>query len=404
MERDRLGKEIEELRRELAEAEKVSAGADDELVRYQTQVPRQASLALLHEHGQRVGLVDGRCPLCGAQRSGRAYQEHLNNLADAVAKSAERLTAVAKTAAQASSRVSDLRGRLGRLATALSAAQQGQTELDADRETIERDVRRVGIATEQGELDANRVGREADLLRREVAKIEKAIAVTRSSDAVDRQRALESEAAAVREGVAVAERRVRHTQAALGQVEDALAVVRRARNEYVEERMAQLEPLLLEIYQRLRPHVAWPEVRYRLRGDVRKMLRLEVGEGLNPSFLFSSGQRRAAGLAFLLAVHLSRSWCALRSIVLDDPVQHVDDYRALHLTETLASIRSTGRQVICTVEDESLGKLLARRLRADRDGGGAIVRMAYSARDGVHVESRSPVPPLSAAVLVPVSA
>ena len=62
----------------------------------------------------------------------------------------------------------------------------------------------------------------------------------------------------------------------------------------------------------------------------------------------------AAGLAFLLAVHLSRPWCAWQSLLLDDPVQHIDDYRALNLVEVLTAIRRTGRQVIVAVED-SLG-------------------------------------------------
>lgn len=40
--------------------------------------------------------------------------------------------------------------------------------------------------------------------------------------------------------------------------------------------------------------------------------------------------------------------------MVDDPVQNIDDYRAIHLTELLAAIRITNRRIICTVEDESL--------------------------------------------------
>lgn len=73
----------------------------------------------------------------------------------------------------------------------------------------------------------------------------------------------------------------------------------------IDEQLAAVSPLLAELFQRLRPHVDWRAVRYNLRGDVRRMLSFEVGDGLNPSFVFSSGHRRAAGLAFLLAFHLS---------------------------------------------------------------------------------------------------
>jgi hypothetical protein len=37
---------------------------------------------------------------------------------------------------------------------------------------------------------------------------------------------------------------------------------------------------------------------------VRRFLKLEVGSELNPQFIFSSGQRRATGLAFVLSVNL----------------------------------------------------------------------------------------------------
>src|SRR5262249_55814692 len=113
-----------------------------------------------------------------------------------------------------------------------------------------------------------------------------------------------------------------------------------------------------------RPHTDWTEIGTDFGGRVRGSLNFSVGDGRNPQFLFSSGQRRAAGLAFLLAVHLSRPWCRWHSLLLDDPVQHVDDYRALNLVEVLAAIGGSGRQVIVAVEDAALADLLCRRLRS----------------------------------------
>src|SRR5690606_37670601 len=101
---------------------------------------------------------------------------------------------------------------------------------------------------------------------------------------------------------------------------------------------------------------------YSIRGDVRRFLSLKVGEGLNPQFVFSSGQRRAAGLAFLLSVFLSRNWTRFSTLLLDDPVQHIDDFRALQLIEVLGALRLEGRQIVCAVEDSSLADLLCRRL------------------------------------------
>ena len=123
-----------------------------------------------------------------------------------------------------------------------------------------------------------------------------------------------------------------------------------------------------ELYRRLRPHPVWTDIEYSIRGDVRRFLSLQVGEELNPQFLFSSGQRRATGLAFLLSVNLSLTWSRWKSILLDDPVQHIDDFRTVHLAEVAAQLVSDGRQIVCAVEDAALADLLCRRLPLDRIG------------------------------------
>lgn len=174
--------------------------------------------------------------------------------------------------------------------------------------------------------------------------------------------------------------------------------------EIVDEHLAALSPLLSELFLRLRPHLNWLELDYHLRGDIRHFLSFRVGDDLNPRFLFSSGQRRAVGLAFLLAVHLSRSWCQLKTVILDDPVQHIDDYRALHLVEVLSAIRSYGQQVICTVEDQALADLLCRRLRSGEDGVGLLVEMEYQLDKGVTIARQTPMYSLPEEVLLPAKA
>jgi len=95
-----------------------------------------------------------------------------------------------------------------------------------------------------------------------------------------------------------------------------------------------------------------------------------VESDINPRFTFSAGQKRVLGLAFLIAVHLSRPWSHLRTLVLDDPVQHIDDYRAMHVIEVLSAINRSGQQIVCAVEDTDLADLLCRRLgNTDRDSG-----------------------------------
>ena len=130
------------------------------------------------------------------------------------------------------------------------------------------------------------------------------------------------------------------------------------------------------------------------------VLSLRVGDSLNPRFVFSSGQRRAAGLAFLLSVHLARPWSHMRTLVLDDPVQHIDDFRALHFAEVLTAMRKAGRQVVCTIEDEALADVLCRRLRALDSEGGVKITMGYESGKGARILRTEHITPHTSEVLV----
>jgi hypothetical protein len=101
----------------------------------------------------------------------------------------------------------------------------------------------------------------------------------------------------------------------------------------------------------------------------------------------------------LFAVFLSRPWCKLKTLVLDDPMQHIDDYRALHLVEVLSSVRQSGYQVICTVEDSALADLLCRRLRSSDTSTGVRIELVYRAGLGVELKDLVNVPPLPSRVL-----
>ncbi len=120
---------------------------------------------------------------------------------------------------------------------------------------------------------------------------------------------------------------------------------------------------------------------------------LQVGEELNPQFLFSSGQRRATGLAFLLSVNLSLAWSKWKTVLLDDPVQHVDDFRALHLAELAAQLVADGQQLICAVEDAALADLLCRRLPIKTRGTAKRVTLGHNSDgDLVKVYEMAPEP------------
>ena len=175
-------------------------------------------------------------------------------------------------------------------------------------------------------------------------------------------------------------------------------------NQILTEQFDTVMPLLKELYRRLRPHADWAEIESDFGGKIRGSLNFTVGDGHNPQFLFSSGQRRAAGLAFLLAIHLSRPWCKWRSLLMDDPVQHIDDYRSLNLVEVLASIRRSGRQVLVAVEDQALADLLCRRLRSANEDSGRHFVLRASETGTSTIAEQHDIYPMPRLVLRPAQA
>jgi recombinational DNA repair ATPase RecF len=175
---------------------------------------------------------------------------------------------------------------------------------------------------------------------------------------------------------------------------------RRSAAETLDQRLERVLPLMSELYRRLRPHPVWSDIEYSVRGDVKRFLKLQVGGTINPQFVFSSGQRRATGLAFLLSVNLSIAWSRWRSILLDDPVQHVDDFRTVHLAEVLAHLCQSGRQIICAVEDSALADLMCRRLPTSESALGTRIKLGNDSDGALAVIWVQTIAPMTRRTLV----
>lgn len=386
------------------ESSAASETLEAELRRVEAQSPRNASLAQLVEHGARLGLQSGECPLCGTPQPEEHFVSHLQALRNALRVADQTLASLSREAADSAQRTLEASRRADEIRRSLSNLKDKESALRSEFTRVIFEVEALDVALSgTPEAAAGELAARIEQLQTEAADIERAVTALTASQAASQVLELEREIAVGRTRLTTAEKALADLTRAQAHVQAAGRMIGRVQGELVDEQLAALSPLLVELYERLRPHVDWLKVRYNLRGDVRRMLSLEVGSGLNPSFVFSSGQRRAAGLAFLIAIFLSRSWCRLRTLLLDDPVQHVDDYRALHLTEVLAAVRRTGQQVVCTVEDRALAELLARRLRSDFDDMGCLIRLGYRPRTGAVVEEARAQAPLTRQVLVAAS-
>lgn len=318
--------------------------------------------------GRSVGLQEGNCPLCASPQSGSAFAEGLA-AAEVVAR---KLDAEAARLAEIGQRRVLAASNLQAATTTLAAA---QAQFEADRSAVESfdaNLVRLNIGGVAAETNA---GKRADTLQRSVEAAQgdlRILETLRQSSLLEAAHAAVTSAAARAAGAQEAYGRAHKAQTIAHALHDA---TRRAAAETLEQRLERVLPLMAELYRRLRPHPVWHDIEYSIRGDVKRFLKLKVGDDLNPQFLFSSGQRRATGIAFLLSVNLSLAWSRWRSILLDDPVQHVDDFRAVHLAEVTAQLAANGRQIICAVEDAALADLLCRRLPIEKTGDGKRITL-----------------------------
>jgi DNA repair exonuclease SbcCD ATPase subunit len=386
---------IDRLRERVSSLSQRQSGLSQQVAQKEREAPFYTALAQIQEHGSRLGLLDGRCPLCGSAVTAEHFASHLVGLKSTID---ERLRELTQLVSNARTAADELRVARLDLANAEEQLRNFLAEPEAVQQQIGRlmaDARLLGIIPGEGEeLSAILLSRGIEEHRSLLSKIERAVALLDASGALEQVASAQRDLLQTQQKVSEIAERINKAKEAAGKAKETWDCIRRVSGEIVDDRLAELAPLLAELFLRLRPHVDWRDLSYVLRGDVRKFLRLTVGEDLNPRFMFSSGQRRAVGLAFLLAVHLSRPWCRLRSLVLDDPIQHIDDYRALHLVEVLSAIRQLGHQVICTVEDPALADLLCRRLRSLTDAEGTLVELTYVIGQGVKVGRVRDIRPL----------
>jgi DNA repair exonuclease SbcCD ATPase subunit len=381
-----------------AEAERVAADAERDLEVEERGNAIAASLAAIIEHGEKLGRHDEHCPLCAASRTNEEFAAGL-----AVAR--KRMEALGSGVAASRQRAATARQLVTQAIVELEEAQAAWTAIESERSRLTgREQAHLEIFERHGlefrfVQDPDGLEQHLTTERDRLINLERALLTLEVSQSVAKIASLEDRVAAFRKDSDAVAAQVENSERALATAKTIDRGVRSISGEIIDERLAQISPLLNELYQRLRPHYDWRSIEYSIRGDVRRFLSLRVGDGLNPQFVFSSGQRRAAGLAFLLSVHLARAWTPWRTLLLDDPVQHIDDFRALHLIEVLAAFRLDGRQIVCAVEDPALADLLCRRLLSTSDAIGKRYDIDIGLDGATTIVSDTEVPPMPTGVL-----
>ena len=149
--------------------------------------------------------------------------------------------------------------------------------------------------------------------------------------------------------------------------------LRQASSDFVENELRRSEPLLQRIYSTVDPH---PEFRVvRLLSQMRRghgRIVAEVEDPIHdlrkdtPRLFLSSSQLNILAVSIFLTLNLGTPSLPLRTAMLDDPLQSLDDINLLGLTDLFKRIRQK-RQLVVSTHDRRFSSLLERKLRPVSD-------------------------------------
>lgn len=414
-----LSSQIEKVQGKIEDLEARKQDIEAELNDFQNQQPDSAKMAELQHLGGQIGLTqNGECPLCGEPHTPDEFEFRLRilrktvddiigrieTLNEQINQQTERLRKLRSQEVKLANEREELQNRKSSLISRLNAVLERAREvLKGEKEDTEGIDRKTGTLKQDfsqwiPDLTPSELEHEINQRRRLRTQLDEKVSDVEASIALEKIDGLQTELSQAQHNRETTRERLRHVSERAEQADKVRQKIKGEEGKVHKDRIGKLAPLLTELYSRLRPHVDWTNLEPKVRGEIQLYLRFDV-DGKNPSLFFSSGQRRAVGLAFLLAVHLGCTWSKLETLVLDDPIQHIDDFRALQLTEVLSAIRRSGRQMIVTVEDEALARLLRRRLRSSEAEEGQHLQMAYDSRRGARIEEETIIDPMPERVL-----
>lgn len=125
--------------------------------------------------------------------------------------------------------------------------------------------------------------------------------------------------------------------------------------------------LFNKIYNSLNPHRRFKNIDFLVNVSHNK-----VGISFNakhskvtarPEFLFSSAQLNTFGVSMFLSMALRQNWLNLDTVLLDDPIQNLDDINILSLIDLIRGLLDlkSGKQVVMSTHDERFYNLIKRK-------------------------------------------
>ena len=139
----------------------------------------------------------------------------------------------------------------------------------------------------------------------------------------------------------------------------------------IENLIKSHEPLINEFYRQINPHPRFTIINFIPKGIPGRgggnAVFIEATDEyekkvINPSLTFSSAQLNVLAISIFLAIHTNQSWSKLDTIMMDDPIQNMDDLNILSYIDLIRKIRKK-KQIIISTHDANIYRLMRRKLQ-----------------------------------------
>lgn len=183
---------------------------------------------------------------------------------------------------------------------------------------------------------------------------------------------LDAELAASRVSQVRLEARVLEVTSRAREVDKLAKLIAEARAAVTERRFQAIQPLVEDIYSRLDPHptfkvLEFDHTMYRAKPTSSAVVRDSLKEiDAEPLLVFSSSQANIVALSYFLAVGLAAVQRRLPFVMLDDPLQSMDDVNVLGFADLCRYVRRD-RQIFISTHDRRFASLLERKLASRGD-------------------------------------
>ena len=321
-----------------------------------------------------IPLLSTDCPVCGQSIDPDAVADRLRSLGSESDTLVELKSAVDRLSARLSELTAERDARQSELDGALQSNarwkeyEERRIELRdriASKELLRSGPFSIGgLELESGPESGAEVLAWLERFRDAVEGYAEVVRESQSAGEIDRARAeLASAQQVLDERMSHADR-LSTRAARLKQLADAAS---QARVDVTKERFQAIEPLVLDIYGRLDPHPAFKMIgfdheTYYGKGTSTPVVRdLVAGVNADPLIVFSASQANIAALSYFLAMSLGAGERALPFVLLDDPLQSMDDVNVLGFADLCRFIRSE-RQLVISTHDSRFAGLLGRKL------------------------------------------